>query len=122
MPRGKRIDADVRQLRMKPKLWYRGYQFFYSEPLNLIIQRLDSMVRNGLSCDVHASKRRHPGCRSRYRSRNPTPAGASQFIFTEGWWKSQVEPEVLKRGLKLDFNHHNLFLLAATEPLLQRLP
>ena len=49
MPRRKRIDADVRQLRMKPKLWYRGYQFFYSEPLNLIIQRLDWMVRNGLN-------------------------------------------------------------------------
>jgi hypothetical protein len=31
------------------------------------------------------------------------------LVYTESWWKSKVEPEVSKRGLKLDFNHHNLF-------------
>ena len=37
------------------------------------------------------------------------PGGGRDFRFTEGWWKSKVEREIFKRGLKLDFNHHNLF-------------
>jgi hypothetical protein len=119
VPRRERIIFDVGQLRMKPKLWYRGYQFFYSEPLELIIQRLDWMVRNGLNyvmftpqrddllgadAPIDAATGRPVGSGLRFEH-----AGASQFVFTEGWWKRKVEPEVFKRGLKLDFNHHNLF-------------
>ena len=110
VPWRERIEIDACRLRMKPKLWYRGYQFFYAEPLELIIQRLDWMVRNGLNYVIFRPCR--DDIRGAEASVDPStghPAGAPNFTFTEGWWKSKVDPEVFKRGLKLDFNHHNLF-------------
>lgn len=111
VPRRERIDVNVSRLQMKPKLWYRGYQFFYSEPLDLVIQRLDWMVRNGLNYVMFTPKRS-------VQQGDPVgwadpatgqPLGGQFLTFTEGWWKEKVESEVFKRGLKQDFNHHNLF-------------
>jgi hypothetical protein len=109
-PRLERIDVGVARLRMKPKLWYRGYQFFYAEPLDLILQRLDWMVRNGLNYVMFTPRRDDiVGPDAAIDPATGQPAGGPNLSFTEGWWKSKVEPEVVKRGLKLDFNHHNLF-------------
>ena len=110
VPRLKSIEVDVRQLRMKPQLWYRAYQFFYAEPLDLIIKRLDWMVRNGVNYVMFTPHR--DDLSATWGATDPTngmPASAPHFYFTEAWWKEKVQPEVLKRGLKLDFNHHNLF-------------
>lgn len=111
VPHRERIEVNVRRLQMKPKLWYRGYQFFYAEPLDLVIHRLDWMVKNGLNYVMFTPKQ---------SLQEGEPVGwvdpsTGQFVggpvhpYTEGWWKLKVESEVFKRGLKLDFNHHNLF-------------
>jgi hypothetical protein len=95
---------------MKPQLWYRGYQFFYSEPLDLVIQRLDWMARNGVNYVMFTPRRDElTKTWGEIDPSNGRPASAPYFFFAESWWKEKVEPEVLKRGLKLDFNHHNLF-------------
>jgi hypothetical protein len=110
VPRLKSIDVDIPQLRMKPQLWYRAYQFFYAEPLDLVIKRLDWMVRNGVNYVMFTPHR--DDLSDTWGATDPVngmPASAPNFYFTERWWKEKVQPEVLKRGLKLDFNHHNLF-------------
>jgi hypothetical protein len=95
---------------MVPNLLYRGYQFYYPEPLDLIIQRLDWMVKNGVNYVTFTplpDDAAEPG--KAVDPKTGEPEGGRDFRFTESWWKNKVEPEIFKRGLKMDFNHHNLF-------------
>lgn len=59
VPRRRQIEV-ARPLRMKPRLRCRGCQFFYPEPLELVIQRLDWMAKNGLNYVIFTPRHDDP--------------------------------------------------------------
>lgn len=97
VPRRESIEIGDVVLRRKPKLWYRGLQFSKTEGLNgypaeMAIKRIDWMAKNGMNFVLYT-----PGYRT------------GEGIYTDAWFFEHIVPEVRKRGLKLDMNHHNLF-------------
>ena len=110
VPRRDRITVDVPLLRMRPKLWYRGYQFFYPEPAELSIQRFDWMVRNGLNFVFYTP--RPDDIPDHFTADDPysgAPLAEEQITYSERWFNTNLLPELRKRGLRLDFNCHNLY-------------
>ncbi len=110
VPRRESLQLAAFQSVRKPRLWYRGYQFSMREPLEMIIKDLNWMAKNGMNYVMYM----------------PLPDDVTDPIggsidphlgdaaertlqrYTEAWFREYVQPEVLRRGLKLDFNHHNL--------------
>ncbi len=110
VPRREQIDVDVPVLRMRPKLWYRAYQFFYPEPRELSVQRFDWMVRNGLNFITYNA--RPDDVPDHFTADDPpsgVPLSQEQISYTVGWFNTNLLPEALKRGLQLDYNIHNLY-------------
>ncbi|MBI3945614.1 MAG: DUF4838 domain-containing protein, partial [Armatimonadetes bacterium] len=87
------ITAGGLPLRRKPKLWYRGPQLSTTgrdrlseeESTQLCVQWVDWLAKNGFNYLMH----------------NPGFVGGP-------WFERHIRPEMLKRGLKFDMNHHNL--------------
>ncbi|MBI3945178.1 MAG: DUF4838 domain-containing protein, partial [Armatimonadetes bacterium] len=95
VPSRKSVTAEGLPLRRKPKLWYRGPQFSSrgaatlteEESAQLCTRWIDWMAKNGFNYVVH-NPHRFPG----------------------DWFDRFIRPEMVKRGLKFDMNHHNLYL------------
>ncbi|MGA3328673.1 MAG: DUF4838 domain-containing protein [Terriglobia bacterium] len=110
VPRRESIQLAAFQSVRKPRLWYRGYQFPWREPLELIIKRLDWMAKNGLNYVIYTPL--PDDVTDPIGGLIGTHVGDSaergRLRYTEAWFREYVQPEVLRRGLKLDFSHHNL--------------
>jgi len=99
VPRRSSITAEGLPLRRKPKLWYRGPQMSSRPPgdrlteeefTELSVQWVDWLTKNGF---------------------NYVMCGAYSLVTgsTSGeWFLTHIRPEMLKRGLKFDANHHSL--------------
>ncbi|HWQ53033.1 MAG TPA: DUF4838 domain-containing protein [Bryobacteraceae bacterium] len=98
VPSRARIDFPGMPLRMKPQLWYRGFQYTGPAPTDLTMQHLDWMVKNGLNYVMFM-----PRWSTAQRS-NDHGERIDELTF-----RRHIQPQVLQRGLKLDCNHHNLF-------------
>jgi len=110
VPRAPRIEAKAEPIRMKPKLWYRGLQFSRFEDIELTRRRIDWMAKNGLNYLIYKPVPPRDDKSDRALLTDP-PAQARQLIgkhFTKAHFDQLFRPEVRKRGLKLDMNHHNL--------------
>ena len=114
VPRRERVEIPEGRLRRKPQLWYRGLQAYGRTPANpdLDIQRFDWMAKNGMNYVMVTPVPDVPDYRGE-RSVDPhtgraiDPAPADRY--TNGWFREHWLPEIRKRGLKVDMNHHNLF-------------
>ena len=108
------VEIPAGRVRRTPKLWYRGLQAHGRTDSNpeLDIQRFDWMAKNGMNYvmitpvpDVPAFKGETTFDPQTGRVINPVPAGR----YTNRWFRENWLPEIRKRGLKVDMNHHNLF-------------
>ena len=106
------ITMGDSRLRMKPQLWYRALQFSRLEDFSLMVNRMDWMAKNGLNyVMVHPL----PDLPDFEVTTSVDPASGNIIadgphnMFTNAWFREHLLPEVKKRGLKLDMNHHNLF-------------
>ena len=101
IPRRESIEIGDVTIRRSPKLWYRGLQFSKTEgltdyPVRTAIKRIDWMAKNGMNFVLYTPEHDANGLRSRQR-------------YTNAWFFKHIAPELRKRGLKLDMNHHNLY-------------
>jgi hypothetical protein len=93
-----------------PRLGYRGLQFYYYEGRDLMVSRLDWMAKNGLNYVMFSPAPEGDPCV------DVDPAtGAELHVktgteqrYSKAWFDFHLLPEIRKRGLKLDLNHHNL--------------
>jgi len=85
IPRCEYISAEKRVLERKPKLWYRALQQFDKEDTETVRRRIDWMAKNGLNYLMYT-----PG------------------ICGKEWFDKELLPDIRRRGLKLDMNHHNM--------------
>ena len=107
VPRRTHIELKDSSIRMKPRLWYRGLQLSSPGSLALVVQWLDWMAKNGLNYVIY---RPQPDAGGRDETFDPaTGELRTGSGYTQEWFDRFVRPEVHKRGLKLDMNHHNLF-------------
>ena len=107
VPRRETIEFTGPRLRMKPQLWYRGLPLYFIEDVDLTIQWVDWMAKNGLNYVVYAPM---PESAMEYDTYDPETGGV--FLgrrYTKDWFDRNIRPELRKRALKLDMNHHNLF-------------
>jgi hypothetical protein len=112
VPRLGRIHVEELPCRRAPLLWYRGLQFSMVEPADLAVARLDWMAKNGLNfvMALVAAEDTTEGAAPVFDPKTgmPVDAGRSKVRMTEAWFTRHLLPEILKRGLKVDVNHHNL--------------
>ena len=104
VPRRDRLEAARGPLRRKPNLWYRGLQFSFREDPAASRQRVDWMAKNGFNYIMY-----HPAPAGG-APLSPTDAAprSTERRLTKEWFDRELLPEIRKRGLKLDMNHHNL--------------
>jgi len=114
LPRRQSITVDLAEPhRVVPLLEYRGLQFYFNDGLELMLQRIDWMAKNGFNYltytprgegEVDLSQRTvDPDTGDEVHLNGKRPSG-----FSKEWFDQYVLPEVERRGLKLDYNHHNL--------------
>lgn len=112
VPKRDRIEIPAGRLRQKPQLWYRGLQFSSPEDFELNLQRLDWMAKNGMNYVMMHPRADVPGFETTI-TRDPATGReiveAKDDLFTDSFMRRYFFPEMRKRGLKLDMNHHNLF-------------
>ncbi len=110
IPKLNKIVINERKLRRKPELWYRGMQFGERLHEDMIIPRLDWMSKNGynyvmIKTSAEISQKSEvtvdPETGQKIRIDNNDYLTMKQF-------KADIYPEIKKRALKVDFNHHNL--------------
>ena len=107
VPRRETVEFVGPRLRMKPQLWYRGLPLYFFEDVGLTIRWVDWMAKNGLNYVVYAPM---PESAMEYETYDPMTGGV--FLaqrYTKDWFDRNIRPEMRKRALKLDMNHHNLF-------------
>ncbi len=124
IPRSGEFRAPVGTYREVPSLWYRGLQLSWREPLELVIQRLDWMVRNGMNYLMYwcvAGEVDDPVGGTISDEEKFIPERARLHI-PEEWFDRYVLPEIEKRGIKIDFNHHNLHYWLPPEKYYERHP
>ena len=114
IPQRESVEIGDVAVRRKPKLWYRGLQFSKTEGLNdypaeTAIKRIDWMAKNGMNFVLYTPKYQFG------------EGGADRF-YTDTWFFRHIYPEVRKRGLKLDMNHHNLFYWLPPEKYFKKHP
>jgi len=100
VPRKAAIELDPGPVRMKPKLWYRGLQFSHREDAELSRRRIDWMAKNGLNYVMY-----HPAWED--PAKEPAQPPKESATLTKSWFDRELRPEIRKRGMKLDMNHHN---------------
>ena len=106
VPRKTRIVARASPLRRKPKLWYRGLQFFWREDAEFSRRRIDWMAKNGFNyvvCTPWSEEAVADDLAVGGIETNPY-----RVHYTKRWFDRELRPAVRKRGLKLDMNIHNL--------------
>jgi poly(3-hydroxybutyrate) depolymerase len=115
-------------LRIEPKLKYRGLQFSFYEDPELCRQRIDWMAKNGMNYVMYMPE---PDDADSESTVTVDPISGQVRLpkhcevywrFTEGWFDKVLRPEVRKRGLKLDMNHHNLLYWLPTRRYLAEHP
>lgn len=108
------IEAAAGPIRVAPKLWYRGLQFSFYEDPELCRQRIDWMAKNGMN---YVMIKPAPEDADPQSTVTVDPATGEVRLperrevywnFTHSWFDKVLRPEVRRRGLKLDMNHHNL--------------
>jgi len=112
VPRRTHLEAEAGPVRMEPKLWYRGHQFYLKEDVTLSRQRIDWMAKNGFNYVLYCPV--PPG--------GATSAPGQPLRFAKEWFDSELLPEIRKRGLKLDMNLHNLLYWLPPERYLAEHP
>lgn len=112
VPRQKRVSLPDQPVQRKPELWYRSLQFFYSEPKALMVQRVDWMAKNGMN---YVLVRPDPDDRDIGHGPSVDPETGElredklEILYCQTWYRRHLLPEIRKRGMKVDVNHHNLF-------------
>lgn len=99
----------------KPRLRYRGLQFIHRFKWDVMIDAFDWMAKNGFNYVMCMPVAKN--ARSDLRTVDPETGeirdgGKERYGVEE--FRTHLLPEITKRGLKLDMNHHNL--LAAWLP------
>ncbi len=111
VPRIERLAISMGAVRMRPELWYRGLQFStLPEDLEWILKRVDWMAKNGMNYVLIHLRPELPlddAATFDPETGRVVPRGESRF--TNAWFRRRLLPEIAKRGLKVDMNHHNLF-------------
>jgi len=112
VPRKQRIEADAGPLRMKPKLWYRGLQFYFGEDAELCRQRIDWMAKNGLNYIAYTPAPEGTDPQTMFHIDRATgkvvKPDQREVRYGKAWFDRELRGAIRKRGLKLDMNHHNL--------------
>ena len=113
VPRQSHIRVQRDSGPREPGLWYRGVQFSYIETPRLVAWHLDWMAKNGLNFvmymlgpDETLEPRDLPV--DPHTGEPLLEAGTRAPRMRQGWFDQHVRPEIQKRGLKHDMNHHNL--------------
>jgi len=111
VPHLEKIEATGLPLRMTPKLWYRGLQCLGKGDKELMIKQLDWMAKNGMN---YIMFRPLPDNVAVEEGESFDPDTGDVRVrsmtgrYTNRWYRRNIMPEVLKRGLKPDMNHHNM--------------
>jgi hypothetical protein len=106
-----RIQNQI--IRNKPRLWFRGLQFFYHEDTTQCIERIDWMAKNGLNYVV-VTPQHDDSDTNRMTTIDPQsgdelkPDVDGCLHYSMSWFNTHLRPEITKRGMKVDMNHHNL--------------
>jgi poly(3-hydroxybutyrate) depolymerase len=128
VPQKNRLEADPGPLKIEPKLVYRGLQFSFYEDPELCRQRIDWMAKNGMNYVMYMPE---PDDADPETTVTVDPQSGQVRLpkhcevywrFTKGWFDKVLRPEVRKRGLKLDMNHHNLLYWLPTRRYLAKHP
>lgn len=113
VPRRERIEIPADMVRMQPKLWYRGLQFnARTTDTKFMVKRLDWMAKNSMN---YVSINVLPDLPEFETSTTTDPQTGQVIVhgakqgFTNAHFRKHLLPEVVKRGLKLEMNNHNLF-------------
>ena len=107
VPRRGRVEFEGGPVRMKPNLWYRGLQLSRGSDLELTVRWLDWMAKNVLNYVIYRPSREGSAVTSIVDPATGEKRRVSAM--TDIWFDRHVAPEAMKRGLKLDMNHHNFF-------------
>jgi hypothetical protein len=113
IPRHTELRASCTPVRREPKLWYRSLEFYYYEHPQLLQQTIDWMAKNGFNYVLYhfgteddeslLSEEVDPKTGNKI-----FPESTGRSMFSEEFFNQYLLPEIQKRGLKLDFNDHNL--------------
>lgn len=88
------------QRKRKPELWYRGMQFsVLADDPALMVRRIDWMAKNGFNYVMYMPR----------HAEGESLRGGMWRFFSDDWFFANLAPEVAKRGMKLDMDHHNLW-------------
>jgi hypothetical protein len=114
VPCAKPLAMSVSPVRREPVLWYRGIQCYFFESPEHYRQQIDWLTKNGYNYveyhlgDPADGKVLHEQVDP--KTGQPLfPVATGPSAFDEAYFEKHLLPEVKKRGLKLDFNHHNLW-------------
>lgn len=115
LPRRRRLAIDLPDAKpIVPLLWYRGIQFYFNDGLDLTLKRVDWMAKNGFNFLTYTPRHEDDVDRTQLHFDEVTgdevhqSNGKRPSLFTKVWFDRFVLPHVARRGLKLDYNHHNL--------------
>jgi hypothetical protein len=111
IPRMPRLTLDAAGRAIEPLLRYRALQFAYLEPLERDIQSLDWMVRNGMNFVTYRLAHDAEDDRVDFDPHSGEAIVGDKGkrpLMTAAYFDRCYLPEVRRRGLKLDFGHHNL--------------
>lgn len=112
VPRLRSVEIPEGRLRRKPKLWYRGMQAYLKSTSDLDVQRFDWMAKNGMNYVMITPVPDSPSFKGE-ATFDPKSGKVIESVlddrYTNRWFRDNWLPEIRKRGLKVDMNHHNLF-------------
>jgi hypothetical protein len=110
IPRKARLVIGPLPWRKEPLLFYRGLQFYYWESRELMVARIDWMAKNGLNYVMVAPAPDGENCVDVDPESGAEVGGepGKEQRYSKAWLDRHLLPEIRKRGLKIDFNHHNL--------------
>jgi len=115
VPQKEMLQIPKQTFRQEPKLWYRGMQISGRYDPDLIIREIDWMAKNGMNYVLF-----HPRPEEREALKTVNPRARQPF--TMAWFRQHIFPEVLRRGMKLDMNHHNLLTWLSPEKYFREHP
>jgi hypothetical protein len=114
IPQRSPLVLKVSPVRRAPALWYRGIQCYFFEPPELYQRQIDWLAKNGFNyVEYHLAD---PADAKVLREQVDPKTGQLVFpdavgpsAFDEAYFEKHLLPHARRRGLKLDFNHHNLW-------------
>ncbi len=114
VPESNPLMMEVMPVRRAPVLWYRGIQCYFFEQPEHYKQQIDWLTKNGYNYVEYHLGDPEDG-KVLHEQVDPQtglplfPVALGPSAFDEAYFEKHLLPEVRKRGLKLDFNHHNLW-------------